>query len=77
MKEKVTNLFTDFFQMIGIDPYLGFLIVLCIMLVFKIRGYLIGKEKDKWDYFYDITFFIVSVGLIIFFTLYLFGYINV
>lgn len=76
MKENLYKAFTDFLRSIGIDPYLFFLLILCIMVVFKIKGYLKKQEKDKWDYIYDSVFFIVSIGLIVFFALYLFGIIS-
>ncbi len=73
MKDKITQGFIDFFRSIGVDPYLVFFLVLCLITGLKIKGYIDEKEKDKWDYLYDAVFFVVSFGLMIFFILYLFG----
>ena len=76
MKDTITQNFIDFFRSIGIDPYLVFLLILSLLVFFKVKSYWDGKEKDKWDYFYDIVFFFVAFGFIIFFSLYLFGILD-
>jgi hypothetical protein len=61
MKEKIT----DFFTFVGINPYLGFFIILCIVMCFKIIKFLNddGKEKRKNNTLFDIAFIILYVTL--------------
>lgn len=45
MKKKLSQLFSDFFRSIGIDPYLVFFLILIVLIAFKIKSYVDGKEK--------------------------------
>jgi hypothetical protein len=76
MKEKLSQLFSDFFRNLGIDPYLVFFLMLITLIAFKIKSYVDGKEKNKWDYMYDAVFFFVAFGLLVFFSFYLLGFIE-
>jgi|GEM_PF-2226569 hypothetical protein len=76
MKEKLSQLFSDFFRSIGIDPYPVFFLILIALIAFKIKSYVDGKEKNKWDYMYDAVFFFVAFGLLVFFSFYLLGFIE-
>jgi hypothetical protein len=76
MKEKLSQLFSDFFRSIEIDPYLIFFLILIVLIAFKIKSYVDGKEKNKWNYMYDAVFFFVAFGLLVFFSFYLLGFIE-
>lgn len=76
MQERIRDAFTDFFNLIGINPYLGYIIILTVLVIFKIRSYLKKDRKDGYDKFYDIVFFIGAFALYIFFSLFLFGIIK-
>jgi len=76
MSETITQSFIEFFRRIGIDPFLVFLMVLCVLIFLKLKNYNRNEEKDMWDYIYDTVFFFVAFGLVIFFLLYLFGIID-
>jgi len=76
MKDTITQNFINFFRSIGINPYLVFFLILSLLVFFKVKSYWDGKEKNKWDYIYDTVFFIVAFGLMLFFSLYLIGIID-
>tara|TARA_R100000781_G_scaffold26869_5_gene19974 strand:+ start:371 stop:523 length:153 start_codon:yes stop_codon:yes gene_type:complete len=50
--------------------------MLIVLIAFKIKSYVDGKEKNKWDYMYDAVFFFVAFGLLVFFSFYLLGFIE-
>jgi hypothetical protein len=68
-REALTEIISNFFRSLGIDPFIGFTWILGLFTIYRIISvYKVIKDKEEYD-FYDKAYDILLIVAIIYFIL--------
>lgn len=72
-KEKISKELHNLFEFIGLDPFLGLVILITPVLVWRINDYKKNEKIENWQKLNDVGIFLGAIGIYIAFILNLLG----